>query len=87
MAVKVYTRIAARQSGSVAYQEPTPTMSLSTLLVVAGAILALVVVAVAILAFRSPASLQRWMLTLFRRPDPPARTAGDEQYYRPYWSH
>jgi hypothetical protein len=61
-------------------------MSLSTLLVVAGALLALVVVAVAVLALRGPASLQRRIESLFRRPDPPARTAGDEQYYRPYWS-
>jgi hypothetical protein len=61
-------------------------MSLSTLLIVAGAILALVVVAVVVLAFRSPTALQRRVEALFRRPDPPAKTAGDEQYYRPYWS-
>jgi hypothetical protein len=61
-------------------------MSLSTLLVIAGAVLALVVVTVAILAFRSPASLRSRIESLFRRPDPPAKTAGNEQYYRPYWS-
>jgi hypothetical protein len=61
-------------------------MSLTTLLVIIGVVAALVVVGVAILAFRSPTSLQRRIESLFRRPDPPARTAGDEQYYRPYWS-
>jgi hypothetical protein len=68
-----------------AFQESTPNMSLSTLLLAAAG-LALVALAVAILAFRSPARLQRRIESLFRRPERPARTAGDEQYYRPYWT-
>jgi hypothetical protein len=41
---------------------------------------------VAVLVFRDPAATQRRIESVFRRPERPARTAGDEQYYRPYWS-
>jgi hypothetical protein len=61
-------------------------MTLTTLLIVVAAVLALVLVVVAFLVFRDPAAAQSRIESAFRRPDPPARTAGDEQYYRPYWS-
>jgi hypothetical protein len=68
------------------FQEPMPTMSLTTLLIAAAALLALVVVAVAVLVLRDPGATQSRIESLFRRPERPPRTAGDEQYYRPYWS-
>lgn len=61
-------------------------MSLSTPLIIAAAALALVLVAVVVLVSRNSAALQRRIESVFRRPERPARTAGDEQYYRPYWS-
>jgi hypothetical protein len=61
-------------------------MSLTTLLIAVAALLALALVGVAFLVLRDPAAAQRRIESVFRRPDPPARTAGDEQYYRPYWS-
>ena len=61
-------------------------MSLTTLLTIAGAVLALVLVAAAALVLRNSAALQRRIESVFRRPERPAKTAGDEQYYRPYWS-
>jgi hypothetical protein len=69
------------------FQESMPPMSLlTTLLIAVAALLALVVVAVAALVLRDPAAAQRRVESVFRRPERPARTAGDEQYYRPYWS-
>ena len=64
-------------------------MSLSPLvsvLIVAGAVLALAALAVAFLVLRDPSGARRRIESLFRRPPPPPRTAGDEHYYRPYWS-
>lgn len=69
-----------------AFQESMPTMSLTTLLIAVAALLALVLVVAAVLIFRDPAATQRRIESVFRKPDRPARTAGDEQYYRPYWS-
>jgi len=61
-------------------------MSLSTPLIISAAALALVLVAAVVLVSRNSAALQRRIESVFRRPERPARTAGDEQYYRPYWS-
>ena len=60
-------------------------MSLATVLIIAGAALALVLVGLGLVFFKSPA-LQGRIESLFRRPPKPHKTAGDEQYYRPYWS-
>ena len=68
------------------FQEPMQTMSLTTLLIAVAVLLALAVVVVAALVLRDPAAARRRVESVFRRPEPPARTAGDEQYYRPYWS-
>jgi len=59
--------------------------SIDFLLIVAGAVLAVVGIAAFIL-LRDPAAATRRIEALFRRPRRPPRTAGDEQYYRPYWS-
>jgi hypothetical protein len=83
--VKVYTRGAALVPCAVS-QEFTPTMSLTTTLIVVAGLLVLAVVLGAALVLRDPAAARRRVESLFRRPEPPARTAGDEQYYRPYWS-
>ena len=61
-------------------------MSLTTLLTILGAGLALVVVALGAYVLFNAGSVQRRIEGLFRRPERPAKTAGDEQYYRPYWS-
>jgi hypothetical protein len=61
-------------------------MSLSTLLITAGALLALVIVVLAVVVLRDPGAAQRWDESIFRRPERPAKIAGEEQYYRPYWS-
>jgi hypothetical protein len=68
------------------FQESTPTMSLTTLLVVVAALLALAAVVAAVLVFRDPSGARHRIESVFRRPERPARTAGDEQYYRPYWT-
>jgi hypothetical protein len=59
--------------------------SIDTLLIVAGILLALVVL-FAILVLRDPAAATRRIEAAFRRAPKPPRTAGEEQYYRPYWS-
>lgn len=61
-------------------------MSLSTLLILGGAAVAIVLVALAVLVLRNPGAAQRRVESLFRRPETPPKTAGNEQYYRPYWS-
>ena len=61
-------------------------MSLSTVLIVVAALFVLALVVVAVVALRDPAGARRRVESPFRRPEPPARTAGDEQYYRAYWS-
>jgi hypothetical protein len=61
-------------------------MSLLTPLIVGGAVVALVLVALVILVVRDPGAVQRRIESIFRRPERPPKTAGDEQYYRPYWS-
>jgi hypothetical protein len=59
--------------------------SIEILLIGAGVVLALAAL-VAFLLFRDPAATARRVEAAFRRPRKPPRTAGDEQYYRPYWS-
>jgi len=54
-------------------------------LVAVGALLALVLV-VAALARRDPATGRRRIEVLFRRPPKPPRPPGPDHYYRPYWS-
>jgi hypothetical protein len=83
--VKVYTQPAASKVDAL-FQEPMPIMSLTTLLIAAAGLLALAVVVVVALVLRDPGAAQRRIEAVFRRPERPARTAGDEQYYRPYWS-
>jgi hypothetical protein len=61
-------------------------MSLTTLLIIAGALIALVLVVLGVVVLRDPGAARSRIESLFRRPEPPAKTAGDEQYYRPYWS-
>ena len=56
------------------------------LLAVVGALVALAVAAGLFLVFRNPAASRRRLEGLFRRPEKPAQIAGNEQYYRPYWS-
>jgi len=84
-AVKVYTRASASIPRAV-FQEPMQTMGLATVLIAVAALLALAVVVVAVLVVRDPAAARHRVESVFRRPERPARTAGDEQYYRPYWS-
>jgi len=59
--------------------------SIDFLLIVAGAVLAVIGIAAFIL-LRDPAATRRRIEAAFRRPGRPPRTAGSEQYYRPYWS-
>ena len=61
-------------------------MSLSTLLIIAGAAIALVLAALAVLVLRDPRAAQRRVESVFRRPEATPKIAGNEQYYRPYWS-
>ena len=61
-------------------------MSLPTPLIIGGAVVALVLVALLVLILRGSGAAQRRVEALFRRPERPPRTAGEEQYYRPYWS-
>jgi hypothetical protein len=68
------------------FQESMSTMSLTTVLIAVAALLALAVVVVAVLVLRDPVATRRRVESAFRRPERPPRTAGDEQYYRPYWS-
>jgi predicted PurR-regulated permease PerM len=62
------------------------SLSITTPLIIAGAIVAFVVLVGLYLVFRDTTALQRRIESLFRRPPRPPKTAGDEQYYRPYWS-
>jgi hypothetical protein len=59
--------------------------TIDTLLIVAGAVLAILVLA-AFFLFRDPRATARRIEAAFRRPGKPPRTAGNEQYYRPYWT-
>jgi hypothetical protein len=54
-------------------------------LVVAGALLALLVV-VAALVLRDPEASKRRVEALFRRAPKPPKAPGQDHYYRPYWS-
>ncbi len=60
--------------------------SIATLLIIAGAVLAVVVLAGLVLVLRDPGAPRRRIESAFRRPPRPPKTAGDEQYYRSYWS-
>jgi hypothetical protein len=65
-------------------------MSLSppvvTLLIVVGAAIGLVVLVGLALVIRDPGAARARVESAFRRPPRPHKTAGDEQYYKPYWS-
>ena len=54
-------------------------------LVAVGALLALVLLAVA-LARREPQTGRRRIEALFRRPPKPPKPPDPDHYYRPYWS-
>jgi hypothetical protein len=58
---------------------------LTIVAVVLGLLLLGVVVLVAIALLR-PDATRRRVLSLFRRPPRPARTPGQDHYYKPYWS-
>jgi hypothetical protein len=58
---------------------------ISVPLVVAGALLALLIV-VAALALRDPEASKRLVLGLFRRTPRPPKPPSSDHYYRPYWS-
>lgn len=85
MAVKVYTHTVAD-----GFEESSTNMSLSppivTLLIVVGAAIGLVVLVGLALVLRDPGAARRRVESAFRRPPRPPKTAGDEQYYKPYWS-
>jgi len=55
------------------------------LLILAGAIVSVIGIA-AFVVLRDPAATKRRIEAAFRRPGRPPRTAGNEQYYRPYWT-
>ncbi|MGD8894460.1 MAG: hypothetical protein PVJ73_00340 [Acidobacteriota bacterium] len=59
---------------------------IATFLIIAGAVLAFVVLVGLVLVLRDPGAARRRIESAFRRPPRPPKTAGDEQYYRPYWS-
>jgi len=61
-------------------------LSLATLLIVAGVLVALVVLAVVFVVMRDRARTVRRVEAAFRGPVRPPKTAGNEQYYRPYWT-
>lgn len=61
-------------------------MSLATLLIVAGAVLALAVVGLTVLVLRDAEGMKRRVGQRFRRPPRPPKPPGDKHYYRPYWS-
>jgi len=57
-----------------------------TLLIIAGALLGLAIVVGLALILRDPVGARRRVESIFRRPPKPHKIAGNEQYYRPYWS-
>ena len=57
-----------------------------TLLVVIGVLVGLAIVVALALLFRDPTLIRRRIESIFRRPEKPHTVAGNEQYYRPYWS-
>jgi hypothetical protein len=57
-----------------------------TLLLVAGAIVALVVLAAFVLILSKRQAAVRWVESLFRRPPRKPRQPGSDHYYKPYWS-
>ena len=61
------------------------SLSIAVPLIVAGALLALLIV-VAVLALRDPEASKRRVEGLFRRPPKPPKAPGQDHYYRPYWS-
>ena len=61
------------------------TLSIAVPLVLAGALLALLIVAV-VLAWRHPEASRRRVEALFRRAPKPPKAPGQDHYYRPYWS-
>jgi len=61
-------------------------MSVATVLIVAGAALALALLAVVFLALRDAPGARRRIEGMFRRPPRPPKPPGDDHYYRPYWS-
>ena len=61
------------------------SQSMVVTLVVAGALVALLVV-VAVLVLRDPVTSKRRVEALFRKPRKPPKSPGQDHYYRPYWS-
>jgi hypothetical protein len=61
------------------------TLSIAIPLIVAGALLALLIV-VAVLVLRDPEASKRRVERLFRQAPKPPKAPGRGHYYRPYWS-
>jgi hypothetical protein len=61
-------------------------MSLPILVALAAALLVLAAVVMVVLAVANPEASRRRVLALFRRPPRPARTPGQDHYYKAYWS-
>lgn len=51
-----------------------------------GAVVALLVLALAVFVIRDRRAAARRVESLFRRPAGPARKPGPDHYYKPYWS-
>jgi hypothetical protein len=60
--------------------------TIATVLIAVGALLALAVLLGLVLVLRDPRAARDRVESAFRRPSPAPKTAGDEQYYRPYWT-
>ena len=73
-------------SRMLAPRSQQPTMNALTLLVVAGVLVGLAVVVGLALVFRDSTRTRRRIESIFRRPEKPHTVAGNEEYYRPYWS-
>jgi len=78
--------MAPSPSGAIPGADADMSLSITTLLTVAGAIVGLTVLVGLVLVLGGGGAAQRRIESLFRRPPGPHKTAGDEQYYRPYWS-
>jgi len=61
------------------------SLSIAIPLIVAGALLALLIV-VAVLVLRDPDASKRGVEGLFRQAPKPPKAPGQGHYYRPYWS-
>ncbi len=61
------------------------SLSIAVLLIVVGALVALLVAAAAV-ALRHPEASKRRVEGLFRRAPKAPKAPGQDHYYRPYWS-